>query len=612
MTPTHRGQRSPATPVATDPLLQAWLVGAVALAAMAVALCCLAAGIATAALLTGHGWIWPAPRTWPTMLPRLVRHPVEPDAWFVDPAVARATGPAWLTYACTGLLLTTTTGAAVWAYGRRPRRQHDTFGAALATRAEARARLSAGALRRRAEQIRPDLPGPRRRIPPTELGGLVGRNVDGGDLLYRTHEDTTYLVGPPRSMKTRGVLIGDLIDAPGAVVATSLRPDLLLHTITARQTDGRPVWVFDPTNISLWPVRLRWSPVDGCVDPTTAIRRAQVMVLGARDPNDIRGDADWRKLAADVLRCYLHAAALKGGGIRDVLRWAHNPRDETPVRILRESTGNASAWYRDLAGHQHKTDRIRQSIWLGVDSALAAFADPSVLDACTPTGQDRFDADRLIDERGTLYVLGGADHPGVEAITSALLADVFTTGKRRADHSPTGRLTPPLYPLLEEAANVALIWNLPGLMSYGGGSGMPFTVVFQSPAQARERWGEAAARAMWDAATYKLILPGLSVADDLDEMSRLIGDAWTHAQQVTRGWDHRQNSATEHQIRAIPPDRIRNLAEGHALLIPRSSPPVHVSLVPWDRRPDAHIIRAGYDQARRITGRLDTPGRNTR
>lgn len=594
------------TPRAVDPQLEMWLVLAAVAVVAGVALLALATGVALAGVLSGHGWVWPVPRTWPDMLAGIAEYPATPARWFPDHHTT-ATGPAWLTYTCTATLAAGVAVLVGWAYRRARGRRHDTFRAGLATATQVDHALSLRAMRRRAEHVRPDLTVSRR-TDPRQLGSRIGRDVHSGQMLYRSHEDTTYIVGPPRSGKTHGVLIAELLDAPGAAVATSLRPDLLLHTITTRATGERPVWVFDPTNISLWPDRLRWSPVAGCREPAAAIRRAHAMVMGARDPADQRGDADWRRLASDVLRCYLHAAALAGGDIADVLRWAAKPREDEPVAILARSTAGTAGWAAELDNHRRKTDRIRQSIWLGVDAALAAFADPDVLTACTPTRRDQFTVDRLIDEAGTLYVLGSTDHPGVEAITSALLAEVFVTAKRRADHSPTGRLSPPLLPLLEEAANIALIWNLPSLMSYGGGSGLPFTVVFQSPAQARDRWGTDAARAMWDAATYKLILPGMSVPEDLEDLSKLIGDTWIDAQQVTRSWAYRQHGATEHQVRAIPPDRIRNLTDGHGLLIPRSTPPVHVQLPSWTGRPDAAAIRAGYHHARQRTGRIPTTG----
>ncbi|MCW2573182.1 MAG: hypothetical protein JWO88_3240 [Frankiales bacterium] len=43
----------------------------------------------------------------------------------------------------------------------------------------------------------------------------------------------------------------------------------------------------------------------------------------------------WQQMIAVVLRGYLHAAALSGRAVRDILAWSSRPSDPTPVRILK-------------------------------------------------------------------------------------------------------------------------------------------------------------------------------------------------------------------------------------------------------------------------------------
>jgi hypothetical protein len=78
--------------------------------------------------------------------------------------------------------------------------------------------------------------------------------------------------------------------------------------------------------------------------------------------------------------------------------------------------------------------------------------------------------------------------------------------------------------LLNEAANICPLPGLPALVASGGGRGTPAMVVLQSPGQARHRWGEAQAEALWDAANVKLIFGGLAGAHDLSNISQLAGD----------------------------------------------------------------------------------------
>jgi len=109
-------------------------------------------------------------------------------------------------------------------------------------------------------------------------------------------------------------------------------------------------------------------------------------------------------------------------------------------------------------------------------------------------------------------------------LITALVEDLLDTSRARAASGPAGRLDPPLLLLLDEAANIAPIQTLPNLLADGGGVGITTVAVLQSLAQARARWGEAAADAMWDAATIKVVLGGLAHAEDLTRISRLVGD----------------------------------------------------------------------------------------
>ena len=72
-----------------------------------------------------------------------------------------------------------------------------------------------------------------------------------------------------------------ILDAPGAVVTTSTRPDNITVTHAARRSLGRPVAVFDPQGLAAGvPDGLRWSPVRGCDSPQTAMIRARGLSAG--------------------------------------------------------------------------------------------------------------------------------------------------------------------------------------------------------------------------------------------------------------------------------------------------------------------------------------------
>jgi len=294
-----------------------------------------------------------------------------------------------------------------------------------------------------------------------------------------------------------------------------------------------------------------------------------------------------------VLRCYLHAAALGGRTMRDVLAWAARPGDPTPVRILRSHGAAVPGWAEELAAQAGADPRQRDSGWAGVRRSVDSLADPRVLDACSPPANQAFDAAAFLGARGTLYLLGSTGAQlSVAPLITALVEDIVEAARRLGATSASGRLSPPLTLLLDEAANIAPLPSLPALLADGGGSGITTVAVLQSLAQARARWGEAGADAMWDAATTKVVLGGLAHAEDLSRISRLAGEVDEPTRTRTSGPGGPSTSVSARRSPALPIERVRTLPVGRAIVLARRSPPVEAELRPWWRRRDAASIAA--------------------
>ena len=101
---------------------------------------------------------------------------------------------------------------------------------------------------------------------------------------------------------------------------------------------------------------------------------------------------------------------------------------------------------------------------------------------------------------------------------------VATEAKRRAQRSPGGRLDPPVAVLLDEAANIAPLKDIPDLMSVAGSQSMFLMVVLQANSQGEMVWGPAGVRKLVSSSTVRLLLGGGGDPDDLDRWSKLIGE----------------------------------------------------------------------------------------
>ena len=552
-------------------------------------------GAVTAALVTGRG----VPPGGIGAALAALRDPASPGAAWPDP---RALPSAAIYWACTAVVLTTACGCAwaTWYRFRSPRRSADRAGndrvdvrsrPGLAHPREADALAGRQALLRRTAQVRPSLAGTR--PAPEQVGYRLGHAR--GRELWCAVEDSALLVGPPRMGKGLHIVISWVLDAPGAVVATSTRPDTLAVTHHARKARG-PVAIFDPQRLAGLPGGLRWSPVRGCETPRTALVRARALAAGAGYGRTVSDSDFWSGQTEAALRCLLHAAALDGRRALDLYRWSLNPAAATDaVTVLHRHPGAADGWAEALESAVHADPRTRDSVWLGVRQALAALADPDVLHTLDPGPADRFDPETFLAESGTLYLLASAVSSGTCApLVAAFVEDITETARARAARSPGARLDPPLLLALDEIANLTPLPSLPSLMAEGGGSGITTLAVLQSLAQARHRWGEHAADAIWDAATVKLVLGGLGKARDLEAITRLLGDIDETTTTWTRGYTgDRSQSMSMRQIPVMPASVLRTLPFGTAILLLRHTRPAVIDLSPWTRRPDAEHLRTG-------------------
>ena len=567
------------------PLIDVLILGAVGLALLAVTPLWLAAHLA--GLGTGR---WPhlgLAQTFSALL-HLRAHLAEPARAF-PPSVRRSLPGPVLFYLC--LLVTLAGLAAAGLVGLHLACRLVNGRAGYASGHQVAAHLSLAAVRRRAQHARPALTD--RRPAGRQVGLFLGRDTRSRHALYGSTEDSYLYLGPPRAGKGVHLIIPQTLDAPGAVLVTATRPDTLHHTWKLRQRTG-PVAVFDPQQLADGVPRLRWSPLAGCTDPLVAINRARALAAGAQLSAGTVTDGDfWRSMTEAVLRCYLHAAALDSRPVIDLLAWTARPADPTPLRILRGHLAAAGGWADELAAQAGADPRQRDSVWAGVRRSVDALADPRVAEACSPPDGAGFDPARFLNEHGSLYLLGTTGvQLSVAPLVTALVEHLLDVARTRAAHAQGGRLAPPLTLLLDEAANIAPLPSLPNLLADGGGSGITTVAVLQSLAQARSRWGEAGADALWDAATTKVILGGLAHADDLARISRLAGEIDEPTRTRTTGPGGPSHSISDRRVPALPIDTLRCLPPGQAIVLARHTPPVRARLTPWWNRPDADAIRA--------------------
>jgi type IV secretion system protein VirD4 len=537
---------------------------------------------ATAARLTGHA----TPHPEFAGVIRSLRRPDDPSWAWTQPM------PGPVTYwAVTAVIViaAVTIVMALWRLARadtRRRTSDPRLLPGLADRTEIRRAAGRKALLRKASIVRPSL----NRARTNDIGYRLGTAQSLA--VWTSVEESMVILGPPRSGKGLHLVIPMILDAPGAVITTSTRPDNLTVTLTQRAQHG-PVAVFDPQHLAPGVSSLlRWSPIRGCEHPQTAMIRARALAAGTA--KGIDGGDFWQAQTEGVLRGFLHAAALADRTAADLYKWSLSPVTAgEATRVLSSASGATDGWADALDSAINADSRTRDSIWTGVRTALACLADPRVLDAVTPRGGESFDPAEFIANTGSLYLIGTASGAGAAAgLISAYLEDVLEVARGVAATSTDARLDPPLALVLDEVANYPLP-SLPSLMSDGGGTGITTIAVLQSLAQARSKWGEHDGAAVWDAAIVKIILGGGSNARDLADLSALIGDRDENTTSETRdAAGNRSYSTSPRRMPIMDTGRLRMLPFGTGVLMLRSAHPILLDLHPWSKRRDASTLRA--------------------
>lgn len=410
----------------------------------------------------------------------------------------------------------------------------------------------------------------------TDLVVKVGYNTADKKLVVVHNKDVVLVIGPTGGGKTWRVACGLVLTAPGSVIITTTKGDLLSATYLARSRRGR-VAVFDPEGISGWPPagQIKWSIIDGCTDEDTAKRRAAALVAARPMGEGTTNGGYFQRRAAVIVRCYLYAAAVEAVRLSDVRRWVSFGRGaQEPRRIL--ETYNQD-WLADLVGAlDGGSDDSSGDVMSTVEDIFEPLSSPKLLAACDAAATESFDVAAFLDSEGdSLYLISEGESDSIAPFVAALANEVHHVAKRKAQLKPGRRWDPPLRMVLDEMCNVAPIPNISQKMTDSGGQGINIWAFVHNIDQIRDRFGDRQAGALVKAAVGRLILPGLQSIDDLEDVSRLLGPTteWRESSNV----DGRA-SYSQYERPIMSPKEIREMEEGEGLLVYRNKPGIKLRM----------------------------------
>jgi type IV secretion system protein VirD4 len=337
-------------------------------------------------------------------------------------------------------------------------------------------------------------------------------------------EQSVLVLGPPRSGKTSGIVVPTVLSAPGSVVSTSTKPDVLAATLGYRSRVGECL-VFDPSGAVAVPDgarRIGWSPVPACTRWDDALLVARALVGAARANGERHAAADhWSERAEALLAPLLHAAALSGEQLPTVLSWVDRHQPAAALGVLDDAGHHIAADL--LAGIVATEAREQSAIWSTASGVLAGYRSDGAL---ASTIENPVNAVEFCSSSSTLYVCATGRH---QALVAPMVVGLLTEIRAAAyqEHARSvhdgDRPTAPVVLALDEVANIAPIPDLPFMVSEGGGQGLLTLACLQDLSQAHGRWGSAADGFLSLFGTT-VVLPGIGDVRTLQALSALAGE----------------------------------------------------------------------------------------
>ncbi|MGH9224350.1 MAG: type IV secretory system conjugative DNA transfer family protein, partial [Acidimicrobiales bacterium] len=447
-------------------------------------------------------------------------------------------------------------------------------------------------------------------------------------LIATERRTSVCVIGPTQSGKTSALGVPTLLElrrGGGAVLALSVKGDLYEETHRRRSIRGA-VKVFDPTRIKTQRSDT-WSPLRraGTIRGAQGAARS-LFELAARAGVS---DADyWMEAGTNLLWPLLYVAAhMEEGSMADVVRWVtthDRPRQDTNGKAVRSEVaenirtiearirtgstgpdGPVAEHFQNVRNAIQGTwvldGRTQSNIYSTTRTVIDPWSDPVVAEACSSS---EITPEWLLGGDNTAYIVSPAhDQKRLQRVFASMVSDLVHAAFEIASRTRTGELPRRLLVLLDEAANICPVPELPAWCSTCASHGITLVTMWQDRSQQRSRYGPDGAETIWNNSGAKLILSGISDAAT-SEVVRQLGEE-EHSRvssSVDLGLGNGRRSVSNQTATRplVSADSLRRQTPGQALLIYKHLPPVRLRLRPW--RSDRRLRRLRACRPQRLAG----------
>lgn len=416
-----------------------------------------------------------------------------------------------------------------------------------------------------------------------ELGVYAGETANGPT--FASRRDAFGVVGGPSSGKSTRVLLQSVAAFPGLVVCTSTRdsesalyPDIVELSYPARaklaaDSGGKVIWISCDEKLTKGNLhQRRWEILDGCSDWVLAKERALLLIWAAIGDGAVENKAFFQNAALNLVAplMFFCANAPSENSHSFLTRLRRSPvttvqRDEVSLSSFQDIASHmagrigdqhdAVVSLRSFCDPDRMSERTRQNVLSVVDSLIV----PAVQAVCV-SRSDPMSFDEVLSGTSTIYIQARSGFarsiaPAIAAFIGSLVAEWRSLAATRRPYG--------LMLALDEVCNIAPIYNLPELVSAGGGDGITTVLGIQDVRRLDQIWGAEGSGII--SSSGLLLMPGYRDAEFLANIAALTRRVpRTHqAAEVTRDYG-KFSGLSRDQIgeRALRFDRMRNRNTG--------------------------------------------------
>ncbi|WP_436775594.1 type IV secretory system conjugative DNA transfer family protein [Yinghuangia sp. YIM S09857] len=417
--------------------------------------------------------------------------------------------------------------------------------------------------------------------PGVQIGKSVRENAD----LWGSWEDMHVDIWGPRTGKTATRAIPNIVAAPGPVVVTSNKRDVLDATRLTRERVGR-VWVFDPQGQANHTATWYWNPLSYVGSSIVRAVKLASRFASINRADHVRSDGYFEPAAEELISNLLLAASIEGLPITAIYTWLTRPGDDTPERILRAGGHVLSADAVDNV--INAPDRQRAGVY-GVAAQIMSFLIAPNMTAWVTADDDpdrpAFDYLKFVEDGAdTIYLLSEETNKMAAPLITALTAALAEAAENAGIASPGGRLRVPVLFVLDEAANVCPWKALPDKYSHFGSRGVVMMTILQSWAQGVAAWGDIGMQKLWGAANVRVYGGGVVDTKFLGDLSAASGifepDVTSYSFKVTDYWEKNISKGSRSEP-VLDVHDLASMPRGRAFVQFSGTKPALVRPVPW-------------------------------